>query len=348
MLIPHAENQMSRALARLHAGVLQWDPLKWPMFGKIVRRRGSVATPFPKTESREHDASDGHDLLAPDGAVGDVFSIVTEPPSPQATQEEWRRSGELEDQLRHSRKMEEAGRLACGAVHDLGNLLTMIYGYSDLLAEQLSVNDRMRQDVALISSACKRAMSLTGHLLSYSRRKKPEVRALDLNRVITDFEPLLRGLVGRNIELVTALCPSLDHVRADSEQLERVIMNLVVNARDAMPDAGRLVIETSQAGLDEVRKGCLEDVTPGSYVLLTVSDTGTGMDEAIRGRLFDPFFTTKAPGAGTGLGLATVYDILKQSGGMIWVESQPGKGTTFRLALPRATRGVARELQTAL
>ena len=344
MLIPHAENQMSRALARLHAGVLHWDPLNWPMFRTALRRRRSAA----KTGARKRDVSDGRDWVAPDRPVGDVFSIVTEIPSPQATQENRRRSEEVEDQLRHSRKMEEAGRLACGAVHDLGNLLTTIYGYPDLLAEQLSENDRMREDVALISSACKKAMSLTGHLLSYSRRKKLDVRALDLNRVIADFEPLLRGLVGRNIELVTALCPSVDRVRADSEQLERVIMNLVVNARDAMPHAGRVMIKTSQAGLDEARGGCLEDVIPGSYVLLTVSDTGTGMDEAIRGRLFDPFFTTKAPGCGTGLGLATVYDILKQSGGMIWVQSEPGKGTTFKLALPRATPGDAWELQADL
>jgi signal transduction histidine kinase len=245
-------------------------------------------------------------------------------------QEEQERNEKLESQLRHSHKMAEAGQLACGAAHDLNNLLTMIYGHSDLLSEQLG-NDRMRQDVALISSACERAISLTRHLLAFSRRQAPEVRPVNLNELISDFEPLLRGLVGRKIQLVTTLGPALDPVMADPRQLERVIMNLVVNARDAMPNGGRVLIETSHAEVEDAQEDC--------GVLLTITDTGNGMDKAILGRLFDPFFTTKAPGKGTGLGLATVYEILQQNGGSIWVESEPGKGTSFKLSLPQITPG---------
>jgi signal transduction histidine kinase len=237
--------------------------------------------------------------------------------------------------------MEEAGLLACGAAHDLNNLLTMIYGHSGMLSEQLG-NDPMLADVAIINSACERAIGLTKHLMEFSRQG-PEVRRLNLNRVISDFEPLLRGLLGHNVELVTLLSPSLDWVLADPRQLERVMMNLVVNARDAMPNGGRLLIETSHGELDDVHGDSLEGMIPDSSVLLKITDTGTGMDKAVLRRLFDPFFTTKAPGKGVGLGLATVYDILKQNGGSIWVESEPGKGTTFTLSLPRMANNDASE-----
>lgn len=259
----------------------------------------------------------------------------------RGNQEEQRRSEKLEQQLRHSQKMEEAGLLACGAAHDLNNLLTMIYGHSGMLSEQLG-NDPMLADVAIINSACERAIGLTKHLMEFSRQG-PEVRRLNLNRVISDFEPLLRGLLGHNVELVTLLSPSLDWVLADPRQLERVMMNLVVNARDAMPNGGRLLIETSHGELDDVHGDSLEGMIPDSSVLLKITDTGTGMDKAVLRRLFDPFFTTKAPGKGVGLGLATVYDILKQNGGSIWVESEPGKGTTFTLSLPRMANNDASE-----
>jgi len=276
-----------------------------------------------------------------DGYVDFYYSVCEELAiamrDARGNQEEQQRSQRLEEQLRNSHKMEEAGRLAAGAAHDLNNLLTMIYGHSDLLSEQVR-NDSMREDVALISSACERAMSLTKHLLAFSRRQAPEVRLVNLNQVISDFEPLLRGLVGRDVELVTRLSDGVDYVMADSRQLERVIMNLVVNARDAMPQGGRLLIETSHADSDSLPQDSQDGAIQGPSVVLTITDTGTGMDEATLSRLFDPFFTTKAPGKGTGLGLSTVREILKQNGGAIWVESKPGKGTSFKLALPRIAK----------
>jgi signal transduction histidine kinase len=277
-----------------------------------------------------------------DGYVDFYYSVCEQLASAmrsaRGNQEEQRRSARLEEQLRNSHKMEEAGRLAAGAAHDLNNLLTMIYGHSDLLSEQVR-NDQMREDVAMISSACERAMSLTKHLLAFSRRQAPEVRLVNLNQVISDFEPLLRGLVGRDIELVTTLREGLGYVMADSRQLERVIMNLVVNARDAMPQGGKLLIETSHAESGGDQQACQDGPLQGPSVLLTITDTGTGMDKATLSRLFDPFFTTKAPGKGTGLGLSTVREILKQKGGGIWVESEPGQGTSFKLALPRMAKG---------
>jgi two-component system cell cycle sensor histidine kinase/response regulator CckA len=276
-----------------------------------------------------------------DGYVDFYYSVCEELAiamrAARGNQEQQQRSRRLEEQLRQSHNMEEAGRLAAGAAHDLNNLLTMIYGHSDLLSEQVR-NDQMREDVAMISSACERAMSLTKHLLAFSRRQAPEIRLVNLNQVISDFEPLLRGLVGRDVELVTTLNEGLDYVMADSRQLERVIMNLVVNARDAMPQGGKLLIETSHAESAHVPEDSRDGAMPGPSVLLTITDTGTGMDEATLSRLFDPFFTTKAPGKGTGLGLSTVREILKQNGGAIWVESKPGEGTSFKLALPRMAK----------
>jgi len=242
---------------------------------------------------------------------------------------------QLEDHLRQAQKMEAVGQLAGGVAHDFNNLLTVIFGYSDLVLAGLPAQDPMRADVEEIRNAGRRAGELTRQLLAFGRRQVLSPRLLDLNRVVGDMEKLLRRLIGEHIELVTRLDDGLGVCRADPGQIEQVIVNLAVNARDAMPDGGRLVISTANAVLED--EGARRQlVAPGVYVLLQVSDTGVGMDEGVRERIFEPFFTTKELGQGTGLGLATVYGIVKQSGGHIAVESQRGEGSAFSVYLPRA------------
>ena len=246
---------------------------------------------------------------------------------------------ELELQLRQSQKMEAIGHLAGGVAHDFNNLLTAISGYADLLAASIDASDERSADVKQILDAADRAARLTRQLLAFSRRQVLRAEVLDLNAVVRGIDALLRPLIGDTITLTLALDPQLGRVRADPSQLEQVIMNLVANARDAMPSGGRLRIESANVELDGTYVAGHMDSQPGPHVMLSVSDTGIGMDAATLAHVFEPFFTTKEPGKGTGLGLATTYGIVKQSGGNIWVYSEPGAGTTFKIYLPMVDAG---------
>jgi signal transduction histidine kinase/CheY-like chemotaxis protein len=241
----------------------------------------------------------------------------------------------LEEQLRQAHKMEAIGRLAGGVAHDFNNLLTVINGRSELLLERLPLNDPVRAEIEEINQAGDRAADLTRQLVAFSRRQMLRPRLVSLNQVVTEMERLLRRVIGEHIQLVTRLDPELGLTRADSSQIEQLVLNLAANARDAMPEGGQLLITTANVvvGPESARRRL--DIGPGAYVELAVSDTGVGMNDEVLQRLFEPFFSTKGPGKGTGLGLATVYGVVKQSGGDIAVESRLGAGSGFRIYLPR-------------
>jgi two-component system cell cycle sensor histidine kinase/response regulator CckA len=242
----------------------------------------------------------------------------------------------LENQFRQAQKMEAVGRLAGGVAHDFNNLLMVISGYSEVLLENTRKNNPLYPKIEAIHQATDRATTLTRQLLAFSRKQLLELKVVDLNVIVEDMERLLRPLIGENIELQTQLGPDLGRTRADAGQIEQVIMNLVVNSKDAMPNGGKITIQTANARLDheDVRRE-YSYIQPGLYVVLSVTDTGEGMDKETQLRIFEPFFTTKEKGKGTGLGLSTVYGIIKQSGGYVLVESEPRHGTTFRIYLPR-------------
>jgi len=264
---------------------------------------------------------------------GLIMSIVRDISDRARAEEERRR---LEEQLRQAQKMEAIGRLAGGIAHDFNNLLTAIQGYAEVLLEGNGLDDASRAGLEQIRQATDRAAKLTHQLLAFSRQQVLQPRIIDLNRTVREIEAMLVRIIGEDIELVTELAQDIAAVQADPGQIEQVIVNLVVNARDAMPTGGRITITTCNAVITpEEAKRHVYFVRPGEYVKLTVEDTGEGMDEEVQARVFEPFFTTKALGKGTGLGLSTVYGIVKQSGGYIWVKSQKGVGTVFDVYLPR-------------
>jgi signal transduction histidine kinase len=243
---------------------------------------------------------------------------------------------ESEADLRQAQRMEAVGQLAGGIAHDFNNMMTAVIGFSDLVLARLESGDPVRHDIEEIKRAGQRAAAMTNQLLAFSRRQVLKPRVFDLNTVVADVEKLLQRLIGEDIELVSVLDPALQPIEADPGQLEQVIMNLAVNARDAMPAGGRLTIETRNCELGPEETDRHLDLAPGRYVMLRVTDTGAGIDTETMRRVFEPFFTTKEEGKGTGLGLATVLGIIKQSGGDIEVDSEIDQGTAFRIYLPQA------------
>jgi two-component system cell cycle sensor histidine kinase/response regulator CckA len=246
----------------------------------------------------------------------------------------------LETQFFQSQKMETVGRLAGGIAHDFNNLLTVIKGYTQISLSQIKEADPSRENIEEIRKAAERAAELTHQLLAFSRRQILDMKVLDLNSLVRGLEKMVSRVIGEDIEMFTVLADDLGRVKTDPGQIEQVILNLAVNARDAMPSGGKLAIETANVELDETFARTHIGVTPGSHVMLSVSDTGIGMSPEVKERVFEPFFTTKEEGRGTGLGLSTIYGIVKQSGGSIWVYSEPGQGTAFKIYLPRVEEEV--------
>jgi len=283
-------------------------------------------------DGREVDVSQV--ILAHKGADGQVtfFSTIARDLSEQKR---------LEAQFRQVQKMEAIGQLAGGVAHDFNNILGVVTGYAEILLQRLPQGDPLCRHAREIEKAAQRAAGLTRQLLAFSRKQALEPRPLDLNATVEGMEGMLRRLIGEDIDLVTVLAPDLLPVVADPGQIEQVLLNLAGNARDAMPKGGRLTIETAEVYLGEAYARDHLDVRSGPYTMLAVSDTGMGMDEATRARIFEPFFTTKGPGKGTGLGLATVYGVVKQSGGHVSVYSEPGRGTTFKVYLPQVPETAA-------
>ncbi len=281
---------------------------------KVKRKDGKEITIFLSTSSVKDD--DGHPVVV----VGVISDITLRK--------------QLEEQLRHSQKMEAIGQLAGGIAHDFNNLLTVIEGYIDLLQNVMKPEGKTPTYVMQIKKATDRAVALTRQLLTFSRRQILQPKVLDINKNIQDLSIMLQRLIGENIELITDLDNEIWPIKADPHQIEQVIMNLIVNARDAMPDGGKLIIKTKAMQLDSSYNRLHPDVEVGDYVMLSISDTGVGMSPEVRERIFEPFFTTKEKGKGTGLGLATVYGIIKQSNGHIYVYSEPGMGTTFKIYFP--------------
>ncbi|MGA8300431.1 MAG: ATP-binding protein, partial [Terriglobales bacterium] len=276
---------------------------------------------------------DGHIIIV--RLSGRAASLAEEPEEVlELIAEDITERRQLEEQFRQAQKMEAVGRLAGGVAHDFNNLLMVINGYTEVLLDQLDVSSDMHSKVQAIQQAADRAATLTRQLLAFSRKQVLELKVIDVNSVIADMERLLRPLIGENIELVTRLSSDAGRTRADAGQLEQVIMNLVVNAKDSMPEGGRISIRSMNIAVRQ-NVGEHRFIQPGRYAVIAVADTGHGMDRETQSRIFEPFFTTKEKGKGTGLGLSTVYGIVKQSNGYVFAESQIGSGTTFYVYLPR-------------
>ncbi|MHB8892133.1 MAG: two-component system sensor histidine kinase NtrB, partial [Candidatus Limnocylindrales bacterium] len=258
-----------------------------------------------------------------------------------------------ESQLLQAQKLESIGRLAGGIAHDFNNMLFAIHGYAELLAEDLAPTNRARLDpdrallnVDAISQAAERAAALTAQLLAFSHQQVISPKVIDVNGAVDGLEPMVRQLIGENMRLVLKLDPNAGRIRADAGQLDQILVNLVVNARDAMPDGGTVTIETGDVLVEAPYEIEHFDVRPGPYVLLAVTDSGIGMDPETREHIFEPFFTTKQPGKGTGLGLATTYGIVRQAGGHIWLYSEPGIGSSFKLYFPRVDAAATTDMPT--
>ena len=299
---------------------------------KRLRKDGSlVDVSVSKAPIRNHE-----------GRTTSVISVLADVTDRTRAEQQARQAEEAlrkaEEQLRQSQKLEALGQLAGGVAHDFNNMMCAVIGFSELILARLEETHPLRGEIEEIRRAGERAATMTNQLLAFSRKQILQPKVLDLNKVVTDTEKLLERLIAEDIELVSILDPHLDAIEVDPSQLEQVIVNLAVNARDAMPRGGKLTIETGNVLVDADYAGAHSEVEPGNYVLLTVHDTGTGMDAETQAHIFEPFFTTKAPGMGTGLGLATVFGIVKQHGGAIEVFSEPDRGTTFTVHLPRARR----------
>ena len=334
-------NMLGYTRDELLDGELRWDAITPPEYADRDRaavlelQRTGAATPWEKEIFRK-DGSRVPVLIGVamlQASEGSVIAYIVDLSERR----------QLEEQFRQAQKMEAVGQLAGGVAHDFNNLLTAILGYADLLAGRLKPESAESEDLREIRKAGERAAALTRQLLAFSRQQVLERKVLNLNQLIADVEKMLGRLIGEDITLVTVLDPALGKVWADAGQVEQVVMNLAVNARDAMPHGGKLTIETANVELDDAYARQHVTVRPGSFVMLAVSDNGTGMDAPTLARVFEPFFTTKERGRGTGLGLATVYGIVKQSGGHIWAYSEPEKGTVFKIYLPPAAEGVASE-----
>ncbi len=336
--------------------VASWNPAAERIFGysraEAMGQHGSFTVP---PQFREHVDRVWHDLLAQKGGARSTNDNITK--DGRTISCEWYNtplvddSGRvlgvaslvqdvtervvLEDRLRQSQKMEAVGRLAGGVAHDFNNLLTVILGYTQLLMDGLPPGSRLADGTAQIKSAADRAAGITRQLLAFSRKQVRSPRLIDLNDVMLNLDTMLRRLIGEDIEVLTIPATDLGTVKADPGQIEQILMNLALNARDAMPNGGKLTLETFNVQLDEAYSHEHRPVEPGRYVMLAVSDTGVGMSPETLAHIFEPFYTTKEPGKGTGLGLSTVYGIVKASGGYVWVYSELGQGTTFKIYLPR-------------
>ena len=332
----------------LLSGTLRWNELTPPEFSEIDQRaveqlrNTGIAPPWEKEFIRK----DGSRVAVLIGVV----TLTAEQGDAEAVSFviDVSERKQLEQQLRKAQKMEAIGQLAGGIAHDFNNLLSVIIGYSEILLENAALNVKMRNQCEEIRKAGDRAASLTRQLLAFSRQQILAPTVLNLNTVVAETENMLRRLIGEDIEFKTALEPALGSVTADPGQVGQIIMNLAVNARDAMPEGGKLVIETSNVDLDERYAFQHPPFVAGRYVLLAVTDTGTGMDEETKSHIFEPFFTTKEIGKGTGLGLSTVYGVVKQSGGYIWVYSELGQGSVFKIYLPRVDQSIQERRRSEL
>jgi two-component system, cell cycle sensor histidine kinase and response regulator CckA len=279
-------------------------------------------------------------IMGPKGEISGVVLVFRDASGRKAAEKAVRES---EERLLHAQKLESLGRLAGGIAHDFNNMLAAINGYSDLILSSMSEGDLFRDHVLEIRRAGERAATLTSRLLAYSRKQVLQPRLVDLDRTVESMAEMLRRLIAPGITLVTRLCHELDPVKVDPGQLEQTLMNLVVNAKDAMPKGGKITMETRRFKVEEPDRSHPSDAdfcaAPGEYACLLVTDEGVGMDEATRLRIFEPFFTTKSEGRGTGLGLSMAYGFVKQSGGCITVASRPMEGSTFRILLPMAKAG---------